>query len=734
MNKRFLKKTFGCVARGFVAATMLLATVSATAQDYFQRLSMEGVELIGAVTWGKVDQFTLMQPGYYEFSYDRKFSPDKTSPLFKASPLGGCAYHDGKIYSCEYSTFSHKVKPVWRIYDAKTFKLLSEHELKDNCESTTTCITYDPTTGNLYGLLETYDETFLVKIDAATGNMTRIGSMLDHLSYTKYLAIACSPTGTIYCTYLNKSTDAIYLGKFRKTTGQVSMIRGISATNLLPGDAFINGAYEQAMFFNNATGKMYWMFQGSSATLYKVVTQIYEVNPVTADAVMVAYTEDELQGPGAFFLEPDLKAPAIISDFKWTPDEEGSLSGTVSFKLPSETYGAKALTGDLNLEITDGDKKVVFEGTKAPGDDFTMHVDNVKNDWNNYYITVSNESGDGPTIKRTFFAGYDKPKAPTNVKLTSEGLHTTLTWTAPQEGVKGNVIDVDNLTYTVVRYPGEVTVAKDLKTCSFEEDHPEDMTRYVYTVSATANNTTGPAAMSNNLIVGKPLDVLYGGEFQSAADMYNYYTILDSNGDGYTWMYDQDYNRALYYFSQVNAADDWMISPPINYKRGKKYELTFTAYSSSSTYKEDMQVTFGNDKTAEAQSEILLDLTQIPTIDEPYAPEQYKATFMAPSDGVYYYGFHAVSEKFREYIYLSNISVKEAEASAISQLEYGADFMVKTGNGVLSVIANDADMVIVRDMSGRVVAESRGSLNNAKLVNGVYLITVGDKTVKTVVK
>ena len=42
------------------------------------------------------------------------------------------------------------------------------------------------------------------------------------------------------------------------------MIRGINATNLLPGDSFINSTYDQAMFFNNSTGKLYWMFQSSS--------------------------------------------------------------------------------------------------------------------------------------------------------------------------------------------------------------------------------------------------------------------------------------------------------------------------------------------------------------------------------------------------------------------------------------------------------------------------------------
>lgn len=733
MYKAFYTKAKSNFVKGFALAAMLLTSAASQAQEYFQRLSMEGVELIGAVTWGKVDEFTLMQPGYYEFSYDRRFSPDKTAPIFKANPMGGCAYHDGKIYSCEYSRLSHTVKPYWRIYDAKTFKLLSEHELKDNCESTTTSIAFDPTTGNLYGLLETYDETFLVKINAETGDMTRIGSMLDHLSYTKYLALACSPKGELYCTYLTKSNDVISLGKIRKTTGQVALVRGISATNLLPGDSFINGAYEQAMFYNNATGKLYWMFQGSSAQLYKEVTQIYEVNTTTADAVMVAYTEDQLQGPGAFFMEPNAGAPAIISDFKWTPDAEGSESGTIGFTLPTATYGGSNLMGALSLSVA-SDGKSLYSGEATPGQHFTMHLDKMPNKWNTLNICASNEAGEGPTVKRTFFAGYDTPKNVTNVKLAADGLRTTLTWDAPTEGVNGNPIDTEALTYNVVRYPGEVLVATNTKERSFSEEHPEDMTRYVYTVTPVANGKEGKAAMSNNIIVGKPLDVPYNGEFNSAYDMYNYYTILDANGDGYTWMFDQNTNRAVYHYSQTNNADDWMISPAINYKKGKTYELTFTAYSSSYSYKEDMEVTFGNDKTAEAQTTQLLYLQQLPTVDEADAPGSYSAKFTVPEDGVYYFAFHAISEKFREYIYLYNILVKEDETSSVDAMPAGADTSISVNGGVLSVSSLvDADMRVC-DMGGRTVAETTGKSLQTKLASGIYLVTVGGKTVKAVVK
>ncbi len=733
MMKAFYAKTYSRVAKAFAVVALLTATVAVQAQEYFQRLSMEGVELIGAVTWGKVDEFTYMDAGYYEFSYDNKFSPDKTAPLYRATPLGGCAYHDGKIYSCEYTALNQKVKPMWRIYDAKTFKLLSEHQLKDNCESTTTCITYDPTTGNMYGLLETFTETFLVKINPETGDMERVGEMLDYLTYTKYLAIACSPTGTIYCTYLNRNTDAISLGKFRKSTGQVSLVKGISATNLLPGDSFINGAYEQSLFFNNATGKMYWMFQGSSAMLYKEVTQIYEVNPTTADAVMVAYTEDQLQGPGAFFLEPKLEAPAIIENFAWTPNAVGSCNGNISFSIPTQTYGAKTLSGEVQYTVTLNGEEFC-KGTATPGQKITKAAENMPNKWNEFKLTLANAAGDGPTVKREVFAGYGIPKAPANARLTADGLTTTLTWDAPTEGVGETVIKTSDLTYKVVRYPGEVTVADGITATEFTESHPEDMTRYVYTVSAKADGKTGRAAMSNNIIVGKPLDVPYLCTFFDAADMYNYFTILDSNGDSKTWMYDKDGQRALYFYSMENPADDWMISPAINYEKGKTYELAFRAMSSSSTYKEDLQVTFGNDKTPVAQTQLLVDLPQLTAQGEDGAEEPHKVQFTVPADGVYYFAFHAVSAKFREYIYLWDVAVNEVKPTAISSVNAAHGFKLSTKGGRIAVEAAEGTQIAVRDMGGRTVAKADGGSLNVEAGRGVYLVSVGGKTVKAVVK
>lgn len=715
-----------------VAATflLLLAAGSTYAVEYFQRLAMEGVELMGAITWGKVDEFTVMQRGFYEFPYDSKFAPDKTQSLHLADALGGCVYHDGKIYANEFGSHSQDVKPMWRIYDAKTFELLSENELPDNCAATTTSLTYDPTTDYIYGFNETYTETYVVRVDPKTGEMTRLGNFLDR-DY-KFFAMACSPSGEIYCTYLNKNTDVVYLGKVRKSTGQVAMIRPVSVSNLLGSDAFINAALDQAMFYNYATGKLYWIFQSSSELLYKDYTPIFEVNPLTAEAVMVAYLEDAFLTTGMFFAEPDMKVPAIVQNFSWVADGEGTEEGTISMQMPTTTYGGSPLQGDLKLSITaDGLDPITVN--KKPGETFTEHIE-LPSGWNTLHITVSNAVGDGPTIKRRIFSGFDIPKAPSNIVLTNDNLHTILVWKAPTEGINGMAISPENLSYNVVRYPGEVTVAEDLTECRFEEDHPEDMTRYVYKVTTKMNGRPGRSAYSNNLVIGKPLNTPYGGEFEQAEDLYNYYTILDSNGDNYTWAYAQNTNNAVYQYNMAEPADDWLISPAINYKKGKTYELSFMAYSSSLSYRESLQVTFGADKTPDAQENLLLDLPELPAHNEEGGQQVYRLQFTVPNDGVYYYAFHAVSEKFREYLYVDKIKVEEYDPTSVADIANADDVEVSTVEGALCVKLTKTAEVTVRDFSGRTIATASGTDLRLPLRPGAYIVSAAGKTMKAVVK
>lgn len=702
----------------------------AHAQEYFSRISMEGVEIMGSVTFGMVDEFTYMDEGFFTFDYNSQFMPDKTHPIHKALVSGGCVLHNGKIYSNEFDDSANvqAQKPKWRIYDAQTFQLLSEKELSDNCEATTYSMAYDPTTNKIYGLLATFTETFFMEIDPESGAMKRINEL--NRDY-KFFALACSKNGTIYCTYLVKETNELFLAKIRKTDGKVAIVNAISAANFLPGDQLINSSYDQAMFFNNADNKLYWIFGSSSLYLYKEYTALAEINTTNATTTLIGYLPDMFLISGAFLMEPALKAPAIVSDFQFIPEKEGSLQGKLQFKLPETSYDGTAMTEPLTITVKEGDKILLSE-TGNPGTLFTSKKLEFTNELHKISITVSNKAGDSPTIERNFFVGYDIPGACQNIKLTYEGLSTTLTWDPPVEGLNGAPINKDNLTYKVVRYPYEVTVQENTQERSFTEEHPADMTRYVYMVYPVDGTRVGKGAFSNNLIVGTPLDVPYGGIFMDAADMINYYTIIDNNNDRSSWSYDIETSAAFYTFNATNDGDDWLISPPINYKKNTKYTLYFKSYSWSPDYLEAMEVKFGDARTPEAQSTLLLSLPEIPAASEDTPVQEYSVDFTVKEDGIYYYSFHAISPAMSGYLFVFDIRVTEKNQSSIESVE-GLNIQVFGGKGNIRIQNPDGEEVNIYTLRGERVLTSTSLQIEQTLPSGIYLVKSKNQLYKTII-
>lgn len=702
-------------------------------QEYNQRIAMEGVEMYGLVTFSPINQLDDMTPGLYKFGYDDNYRPDDNSVLFSRYISGGGVYHNGKIYCNIYSDEANlpEQKPVWTILDGNTYNVLYEKELEDNCQCTTTSLAYDITNNKIYGIVVDFTNSHLVEIDPETGDMRRVGKDFD--GKLRFKTLVSDNNGMLYSVVIDTEDYGQYLYKIRKSDGMAVRVKAITGKNLLgPEDYLSNNGTEQAMFINRATGKVYWILESSSIKLDSEYTPIVELNLTNAEGTVVSYLTRKYQVSGAWLKEPNDGAPGIVSDFAFVTPDDSSVSGYFQFQLPADSYLGTPLTDEkLNVKVVEGDK-VLVEGTAAPGTLFKSDNIKLSNDNHTVYVTVSNECGDGPTIKRTFFAGYDLPAAPTNIKLTNEGLTTTLTWDAPTKGINGNAIDKDNITYKVVRYPYEVTVAENLKECSFTETHPEDMTRYVYTVTAMYNGKEGGWGYSNNMILGTPLNPPYGGMFTGPADMLNYYTLIDSNGDGYCWGYDSNTRSAVYVYNQYNDADDWMIAPPINYKKGVDYTLSFKAYSSYPDYPESMEVTFGKGRTPEEQSTQLLNIPEIPGVDEENPVTEYSVPVKVDEDGVYYFGFHVTSPKFHEFLYLFDIRLDVT--TGINNVTDDSGLSVSTGKNTISISNPNGAKVSVYSSNGMLIDTFTAPAYERTLHSGIYVVKAGDTAKKVIVQ
>ncbi|WP_148295476.1 choice-of-anchor J domain-containing protein [Prevotella dentasini] len=152
----------------------------------------------------------------------------------------------------------------------------------------------------------------------------------------------------------------------------------------------------------------------------------------------------------------------------------------------------------------------------------------------------------------------------------------------------------------------------------------------------------------------------------NTADQWEQFTTIDANGDkdaapGHNngiWSHflNEGNGAAMYYYNAKNAANDWLISPGISLKGGKTYYVSFKTRCVQETYPERIEVKYGNAATAEAMTGSILEPTEVGNTDY----HTYTETLSPSADGVYYVGFHAISDAFRIALYVDDISVVAA--------------------------------------------------------------------------
>lgn len=707
-------------------------------RPYTERLSMEGVEMKAAITQAQIDEYTLATNGIYAVQHATgyKYDIDVNNPELAIELAGGCVYNEGLLYCNEYTTNGNyqEYHPVWKVLDAKTFEVLSTDTLSANCENTTISMAYDPTTDKIYGILKDYVDSYLVEINPENGEMRHMQS--DRLEYWKrYLAIGCDQYGNLYCVYMTEDNvtgdQRHFLSRINKADGTIADIGEIQAANLMKEDKLVNMKYRQALFFDNSTQKMYWFMCSSSMALGGQYAPVFEVNPVNCNAVLTTYLQDIYAISGAYFEEPMMAAPGIISDFKYTKDYEGAVSGKISFKIPETSYNGQPMTSSVNYTVTE-ENGINLEGTATAGMVVEREIESTQG-IHNLTIQLSNEAGQGPAVVRTFLIGYDMPAAPRNVLLTDSALTTTLTWSAPTVGTYGEAYDETKLRYDVVRYPEELTVASGITDTVFVEKHGNDMLRYYYVVYSCNDTVRSQGVVSNPVVVGAPLTPPYGGVFNVMGDMYNYYTILDENKDSYTWLYESETGSAVYMYNWQQSANDWLISPPIYYDKDAPYQLVFSTFSTSADYPESMLVTLGRDKTPDAQTEILLDLPVVPAQEDDGSISTYTLDFTVPETGVYYYAFKAYSDAYQDYLFLYNIQLKGTSGVEGVKSE-NRNFDAYAQGQTINIINPSNDAVSVYTVNGQLVGKTDDTTCGIDVVPGIYIVKSSRDAIKIAVK
>ncbi len=154
-----------------------------------------------------------------------------------------------------------------------------------------------------------------------------------------------------------------------------------------------------------------------------------------------------------------------------------------------------------------------------------------------------------------------------------------------------------------------------------------------------------------------PIETLpYANSFDTR-DAWEWFTIINANDDSHTWRFYEEQGR--YYYDMENAADDWLISPPIKLEAGKHYRFAIDAHSQGDV--ERMEVKMGTAPTVDAMTQQVIASTDIEW-DEYQTLKNDELT--VGETGYYHFGIHAISDAYLNVLFVDNFLVEEVVLTA----------------------------------------------------------------------
>ena len=414
------------------------------------------------------------------------------------------------------------------------------------------------------------------------------------------------------------------------------------------------------------TGSIYWASNYGQYSDYG----IFEVDPSTGSAKLIgdmSYdgTNNEDQLTGLTTLE-DVEQPRFVNAVSnlGVSFVKNSLSGKVTFTLPTQDSKGGTLTGDVNYQVS-VDGTMTAQGKGAAGADVSVDVTTTAGQhFFSVEATQEGVSGDARAISK--WIGDDYPKAPAGFTASiatkdDKGANIRVEWNPVKEGKHKGYVDSTKLSYTLLRMPDSIQVYTGPDTTFTDRVEPDEPRHYTYKLWATHQTLASDTIVSNNLTVGLAHVPPYIDDF-SDESKFSEWTIVDNNHDKSTW--GRQNGLIVYQANSTNAADDYAVSPAMKLKAGSLYYISFIALNSYPV--EKVALYAGKSPSATALTTEL-----IAPVEITYEPRQHplQAAFRPDADGIYYFGIKACSEADHGLLYVENFAVTAVPATAPAKPE-----------------------------------------------------------------
>ena len=238
----------------------------------------------------------------------------------------------------------------------------------------------------------------------------------------------------------------------------------------------------------------------------------------------------------------------------------------------------------------------------------------------------------------------EAPAAPTDFTAvqTEDMLEVTVNFTAPAvkrngEPLGGNLDKIELMRDGLVIHTFE-NVAPGAAVNWI--DNGDDLTLGSHLYQAVAYNEKGAGDKSEAVTVKviATINVPYTADL-TLPETFDIFTVIDANGDGSTWNWDDGFHTN-YNYNSDNAADDYLVTLPVQLEAGKNYNVIVNAYNAGIT--ERFEVLLGTDAAPETLTTTIIEPTEVTTDD--VIGDEFEGLFTVNEDGKYYIAIHAVSD------------------------------------------------------------------------------------------
>ncbi len=425
---------------------------------------------------------------------------------------------------------------------------------------------------------------------------------------------------------------------------------------------------------------------------------------------------------------------------------KGELKAIVKFDMPLTYVSGEEIPADTEVTATLTLNGNVVAQTGRPGESILVELPSLQG-FNHIGITTSIDGAEGQGVFTDVFTGIDVPGPVSSITgyATEDNLAIVASWTAPTESENGYYIDPDDVVYNLMEYGEEGwEVAEVLGKGVFEYTYnipagtPLSTVRFGIAPSTVEGVCSTVGWLTDAL--GTPYDLPVREEFENATFRYSPIRIirLDDNYVDSEWgvvnpklidpAMETASNVACYGRSEGPTQKGMMMLPKFNLEGVEAPGIVFNCWTGA--YAADVTVygeTFDSDGFV-TLGKFPLNGSGWQEVEMPFPAEFADHKWVA----IYIDSYFADNTR---YALFSDYEVRGG-VSGVQQMEAEGGW-IRGGNGEIVMESLAGKRAAVYSLDGGLRWQSgslSGDRESVKVAAGIYIVKVGESSLKVLVK